>query len=62
MKNQDSAKIVFNMLDALYKPLEDKMFMQLKKEGREDLVKRYKDMTYARKIYVLDKMAGRIGY
>jgi len=62
MKQQNSAKIVFNILGAQYKSLEEKMFMQLKEEGREDLVKRYKGMTYARKIYVLDKMAGGLDY
>lgn len=56
MKN-DPAKTVFNILGFQYKPMEKKVLAQLKAYGRQDLIEKYKKLSYARKIHVLDGMA-----
>jgi hypothetical protein len=57
----DSAKMVFDMLGFQYKPLERKVLADLKAIKREDLIKKYKSFSYAKKIAMLDRMASQMG-
>ena len=58
-RKNDSAKHAFELLGFQYKPLEKKVLAQLKEYGRNDLIKKYQKMSYARKIFVLDGMAAK---
>lgn len=62
MAKHDSAKAVFDILGFQYKPLEKKVLAQLKAYGNTELIAKYKKLSYAKKIYILDGMARQFGY
>ena len=66
MKNNNKKEIsLYKMLSFQYKPIEKKMFADvkkvMKKEEANDWIKRYKSFTDIKKIMMLDRVAGVLG-
>ena len=66
MKNNNKKEIsLYKMLSFQYKPIEKKMFADvkkvMKKEEANNWIKRYKSFTDIKKIMMLDKVAEALG-
>ena len=66
MKNNNRKEIsLYKMLSFQYKPIEKKMFADvrkvMKKEDADQYIKRYKKFSDVKKIMMLDRVAGVLG-
>ena len=56
-KKEKATEQIFNILAFQYKPLENRMKEELRKEGHQGIIDIYNNSSYARKIIILDKFA-----
>lgn len=62
MSNKTSADQIFSILAFQYRPIEKALLEELEKEGRDDVISRYKKSEASVKIMLLDKFAAYLGF
>ena len=60
-RQDDPAKFMFNMLSAMYKPIEKRLIADCIKAGHGEIVTKYNTGSYMLKIAMLDKYAQHLG-